>query len=394
MSSSPLTKEGWRKELPGGARKAGWIILVVGLILCGLAYVIDPRRSAFNNVVLFLFLASIAGGSIFLVALEYVAGAVWSVPTRRINEFLSALTPILPVVVIPVFFNLGDVFHWTQAGAAAADPGLAGKAPYLNVPFFAVRLAIILGAWLFFWLLLMRNSLKQDTSRHPRLSVVNTRLSAIFMPVFGITVTVMAIDWSMSIEPHWYSTIYGVYYFTGTVLAGLATATYTIVKLQERGYLPGLRKDHLYSLGALMFAFVNFWAYIAFSQFLLIWYANLPEETFWFSMRWVHGWQYVSVLLIVMQFGVPYFALLSQDAKMDARRLKFMAIWILCAHLLDTYWMVMPSFDGHVPIGWIELAYPILGIGIVIVVLAACMKRYNLVPVGDPKLEHGFGFHL
>lgn len=394
MSSPVIPQDGWKKKLPDAATRAGWIILLAGALVCAVAYVIDPRRSAFNNVVLCLFLASIAGGSIFLVALEYVAGAVWSVPTRRINEFLSALTLLIPVVAIPVFFNFGEVFHWSQSAITASDPALAAKSPYLNTPFFVVRFAIVVGAWLFFGAMMMRNSLRQDTSGDPVLTSSNARLGAIFMPVFAVTVTVMAIDWSMSIEPHWYSTIFGVYYFSGAVLAALASATYIIVRLYEKGYLPGLRRDHLYSLGALMFAFVNFWAYIAFSQFLLIWYANLPEETFWFSMRWVHGWQYVSVLLIVVQFGVPYFALLSQDAKMNTRRLKFMSIWILLAHLLDTYWLVMPSFNGTVPLGWMELAFPVLGVGVIIVVLAACMKRFNLIPVGDPKLERGLGFHL
>jgi len=394
MTTQVIPKEGWKRELPGAASRAGWGILLVGALGCIAAYAVDPVRSAFNNVVLCLFLASIAGGSIFLVALEHVAGAVWSVPTRRVNEFLSALTPLIPLVAIPVFFNLGGVFHWTRPELVAADPQIAAKSSYLSVPFFVIRFVIVIGAWLFFGVLMIRNSMRQDVTRDPGLSRVNARLGAIFMPIFAFTVTILAIDWSMSIEPHWYSTIFGIYFFTGAVLAALASATYIIVRLDENGLLPGLRRDHLYSLGALMFAFTNFWAYIAFSQFLLIWYANLPEETFWFSMRWVHGWQYLSVLLIIVQFGVPYFALLSQDAKMDPKRLKVMSIWILVAHLLDTYWLVMPSLNGTVPLSWMELVFPILGVGAVIVVLGACMRRFNLVPVGDPKLERGLGFHL
>jgi len=336
----------------------------------------------------------VAGGSIFLVALEYVAGAVWSVPLRRVNEFLSALAPVVPLLAIPVLFNLHDVFHWTQPGAVAADQLLIEKQPYLNIPFFVVRFLIVSLLWGLFAMLFTRNSVKQDVSRDQNLTRRNTRLGAIFMPLFAVSVTVLAIDWAMSIEPHWYSTIFGVYFFSGTVLAGVATATLIVVLLHEGGYLPPLRPDHLYSLGALLFAFVNFWAYIAFSQFLLIWYANLPEETFWFMKRWSHGWQYVSVLLIVTQFAVPYFALLAQDAKMNPKRLKLMAIWILAAHFLDVYWLVMPSFDGGVPVSWIEFSYPVLGVGLVIVVLASRMNKYNLVPVGDPKLERGLSFHL
>ena len=149
------------------------------------------------------------------------------------------------------------------------------------------------------------------------------------MPVFALTTTFFAIDWIMSLEPHWFSTIFGVYYFSGTFLCALAVATFIIVSLNERGYLvAGLGKDHYYSLGTLLFVFTNFWAYIAFSQFMLIWYANVPEETYWFIARWKNGWEYVSLALIFMKFLVPYFVLLSQPSKMDGRKLKFIGIWL------------------------------------------------------------------
>jgi hypothetical protein len=162
----------------------------------------------------------------------------------------------------------------------------------------------------------------------------------------------------------------------------------------QGGYLPGIRRDHLYSLGALMFAFTNFWAYIAFSQFLLIWYANLPEETIWFLARWKNGWEIVSVLLIVVRFAVPYIVLLSQDSKMDPRRLKFIGLWLLAAHLLDLYWLVMPTFSPDVTLSWMLPGFILLAIGLIIVLVTLNMKRYNLMPVGDPKLTRGLEFHL
>jgi hypothetical protein len=144
----------------------------------------------------------------------------------------------------------------------------------------------------------------------------------------------------------------------------------------------------------LLFAFINFWAYIAFSQFLLIWYANLPEETFWFIKRWKEGWEYVSILLIIVHFVVPYFALLTQDSKMDTKRLKLMSIWILFSHLLDLYWLVMPTYGEGIPFGWMEIGFPILLVGLALVVLSYKVKRNNMIPVGDPKLERGLSFHL
>jgi hypothetical protein len=385
---------GFRKELPLTARRTGWGLLVVGVLLCAAGYAADPREASFNNVIGFLFLASIAVGALFLIALEYLTGAFWSVPMRRVIEFLAGTTPLLPLLALPVLLVMPDVFPWAQVGAASHDAVLAGKQPYLNVSFFMIRVFAVCAVWILFMWLFTRFSQRQDGTREQKYTMYNGRLSAVFMPVFALTVTVIAIDWGMSLEPHWYSTIFGVYYFSGVVIAALAAATYCIVRFHEKGILPGLTPDHLYSLGALQFAFISFWAYIAFSQFMLIWYSNLPEETSWFLMRWRHGWQYVSVLLILMQFAVPYFVLLPQDAKTDPRRLKFMSLWLLAAHYLDLYWLVMPTYSERVAAGWMEIGFPVLCTGIVVTVLGAKMSRHNIVPVGDPKLARAWEFRL
>ncbi len=385
-----------KKEFPPILSKVGLILTLVGLVLVVLAYSVDHTRSAFNNLILLMFLTSIGLGSLFLVALEYVMGNVWSVPFRRIVEFLGAVLLILPLVFIPIYFNLHDLFHWTHQEAVEADKILKGKAPYLNEQFFIIRAVVFFGLWILFYLFIQRNSQKQDETVDQKLTTRNIRISAFFMPIFALSLTFAAIDWMMSLEPHWFSTIFGVYYFSGTVLTALAAATFLIIYLNEKGYLlKNLVSDHYYSLGALMFAFTNFWAYIAFSQFLLIWYANMPEETFFFINRMEGNWVYVSIALIFVRFAIPYFALLSQPSKMDPKRLKFVSLWILFAHMVDLYWLIMPTFskDSFV-FGWIELAFPILAYGILILVFSIKAKNKNLVPIGDPKLIRGINFRL
>jgi hypothetical protein len=394
MSSEVHIPEEWRREVPAAATRIGWILLLVGAAAVGGAYLLDAKRAAFNTVILFLLMTSIAGGALFLLALEYIAGAVWSVPIRRVVEFLAGLTPVLPVLALPLLLNLHDLFHWTHADAVAGDPLLKGKEPYLNVPFFLSRFAAVFALWILFTWLFVRHSRLQDRTGDQRLTRRNVRLAAAFLPVFAVTITILAIDWMMSLEPHWFSTIFGVYYFSGTVLAGVAAVTYATVRLHEAGLLAPLRRDHFYSLGALLFAFINFWAYIAFSQFLLIWYANIPEETFWFMARWRNGWEYVSILLIVVHFAVPYFALLTQDSKMDLRRLKLMAIWILAAHALDLYWLIMPTYSPDVTVGWMEILFPFVAVGLTVVLFGWQAKRANLVPVKDPKLQRALDFRL
>ncbi|MCX8010443.1 MAG: quinol:cytochrome C oxidoreductase, partial [Ignavibacteria bacterium] len=321
------------KELPANFKKIAYLTLLLGFVLIVLSYLTDNARSSFNNILLLTLIASIGVGSLFMVSLEYVAGAVWSTPFRRVSEFLSSLILVLIFLAIPLFFNLHNIFHWTHTEAVAKDELLTHKSPYLNVSFLIIRFLSFIFLWLLFYFLITRNSVKQDVTADQKLTTKNIRLSAIFIPIFAITLTFFAIDWIMSLEPHWYSTIFGVYYFAGTILSAIATATYLIVILNERGYFQiPLVKDHYYSLGALLFAFINFWAYIAFSQYLLIWYANIPEETFWMLHRWEGSWKFLSIGLIIVHFVVPYVVLLSQPSKMDPKRLKFISLWILFAH--------------------------------------------------------------
>ncbi len=396
MSSSENVIEYSRKGLPPIFGRLGIILLGIGLVLSILAYLSDPVRSAFNNVILLEFLTSVGLGALFFVALEHLVGAVWSTPFRRVFEILSSVLLILPIVALPIYFHAHDIFHWTHADVVAADEILQQKSPYLNMTFFTIRIVAYFVLWILFYWLLSRNSKKQDKSKDPKITKMNAKISAIFMPIFAITITFSSIDWMMSLEPHWFSTIFGVYYFSGTVIASLAMGTLLVIWLNEKGLLiKGIKKDHYYSLGALLFAFVNFWAYIAFSQYLLIWYANLPEETFWYLQRWEGSWLYFSVFFIIVHFAIPYFAMLSQPSKMDAKRLKFMALWLAITHILDLYWIVIPTLspEGFV-FGWIEIGFILLAFGIVMVVFNLKAKNTNLVAIGDPKLQREIDFRL
>ena len=387
-----------KKELPASLSRLGIILFIVGTVLSLIAFFIDQERAIFNYLVTYMMIVSIGLGSLFLIGLEYIAGADWSTPIRRIPEFFAMLLPVLLILVIPLLVFSHDLFHWAHKEAVADDKILQGKAPYLNVTFFVVRTFVFIGLWSLFYWMMTRNSRKQDETKDQTLTKKNIRLGAIFIPVFALSITFTAIDFMMSLEPHWFSTIYGVYYFAGTVVAALAAITIAVIKLKEKGYFsPWMTDDHLFSLGALMFAFINFWAYIAFSQFMLIWYADLPEETFWYLIRWEGGWVFISILLIIAHFFVPYFALLTQPSKMNPKRLKFIAIWLLFAHLLDIFWLVMPNMgsmkNGYV-FSWIDLVFPIAGTGLVILVFAFAAKKANLIPIGDPKLKRGIYFHL
>jgi hypothetical protein len=385
-----------KAELPKSVGKTGVAFLLVGIVAAILAFVLEPARASFSSLLLFVYLMGLGMCSLFLVALEYLTDAVWSVAFRRISEFMTPLIFIAPLFAIPVLFNMHDVFHWSHQEAVQTDKILQWKSPYLNMSFFLIRFIAIVGIMTLFFYLIIRNSGKQDKNPDQKYTRINVKLAAILIPFFGISITLISIDWLMSLEPHWFSTIFGIYYFAGSLLSAFAVLTLFSVKLKEWKILPDfLGRDHFYNLGAFMFAFVNFWAYIAFSQLLLIWYANIPEETFWFIAKFNGSWKYFSIGLILVQFIIPYAALVSQPSKSNYKRLKIMSVWIIFAHLYDLYWLVMTTFDKNgIVFGWIEIGFIILGIGVVLLLFRFVYAKRNLIPVGDPKLNRCINFHI
>jgi len=409
MSAAQSKPEYTRKDLPAGLQKLGWLLSGVGLSVVVLGMLTDHRRGSFAALIAFAFLVSVAIGSLFMVAIEYLVGAVWSTPIRRIPEFIaSLLLPRFFGMPVPLLLLLGvglfvsgqhELFHWSHQEAVSGDPILQGKSGYLNAGFFLARLIGYSAVWIFFYLLFTKRSEAQDRTANQELTARNVKAAAIFVPLFAITLSMAGVDWLMSVDPHWFSTIFGVYYFAGTMVATVSAMALATVLLREHGYLhPAMRDDHYYSLGAWMFAFNCFWGYIAFSQFMLIYYSNLPEETFWFAVRLGHGWKAVSLLLMIVHFGLPFLMLISRRAKTNGSWLKLMAVWLLMAHWLDLYWIIMPTYthglESGPVFGWRELAVPVLVVGLVLVAFTQKARDTALVPMGDPKLARGLAFRL
>lgn len=419
-----------KKPLPAGISRWGAILTILGLIGAVLSVVTAHdmgQRALFACNLATMFSLSIGAGAMFFVALEHIMGAIWSVPFRRVAEIMTNVLWLVPVFAAPIIWNVMthnvDMFHWTHLSylenpslapegfdmaELKADTMLQNKRPYLNEQGFLLRFSVI---WVLFIILrqiIVGNSYKQDKVGGQKINKSNAWFSAIFMLVFAIGLTLFAIDFLMSLEPHWFSTIFGVYYFAGTFNAALALLTLLVLSFNERNIMiGGINKDHYYSLGALMFAFTAFWMYMAFSQFMLIWYANIPEETFWFMPRMEGGFAIVSVLLIFIKFVIPFGMLIQRPAKMDPTRLRIAAIWILAAHIYDLYWLTYPTYSkilahhGHdgitesTPIfGWQELSFIALAVGLIMLVINIAGRKRDLVAWNDPKLERGLNFHL
>ncbi len=374
--------------------KLGLTAGIIGLAFSAIGIFADPGRFFHSYLVAFGFWTTISLGCLFFVMLHHLTGATWSVVVRRQAETVMSILPILAIFFVPVLFGMHDLYHWTHADAVAGDHLLHHKSPYLNVPFFLIRAAAYFGVWTMLALLLYKVSLKQDSGHSAAIGRRVKRISAPGMLLFAISVTYSSFDWYMSQDPHWYSTIFGAYIFSGGLVSALAFLAFSSLSLRKRKILSEIiTEEHYHDLGKLTFAFMVFWAYIAFSQYFLIWYANIPEETIWFDNRYRGGWKYVSILIALGYFVLPFLLLMARGAKRKLGFLKIMAGWLLFMHWVDLYWIIMPVFSKEkAMLSWIDIA-AMLGIGGIFMWIF--WRRFfsnALVPVGDPRLESSIKF--
>jgi hypothetical protein len=304
----------------------------------------------------------------------------------------------VPVLLFAAFNGTFGLFPWLDPSIVEGDHLLEGKAAYLNLPFFSIRALLFFLLWIGFAAFFVKRSLRQDAGgAQEQGTLAMRRLSAPFMLIFALTLTFASFDWLMSLDPHWYSTILGVYVFSGSALAALAAITIAVVWMRRRGMLGDrvVSDEHLYNLGGLLFAFSCFWAYVAFSQYMLIWYGNIPEETVWYAHRLEHGWLGVTLSLIVLRFVLPFFLLLSRDAKMKPALLVCTSVLVLVGQFVDLYWMIMPQLDGAGPqLGWRELGPTLVMLGALVLYVTRFLSRHRSIPVGDPLLQESREFHL
>ncbi|HOL95263.1 MAG TPA: quinol:cytochrome C oxidoreductase [bacterium] len=372
---------------------AGLALLAGTFLMC--LFLEDGRSRFFHSYLTsYAFYVSLSLGALFFVALHHISRAGWSVVVRRLAELMGANTLLLAVLFLPILAGLEPLYPWSQTGAAHADPLLAWKSPYLNVVFFLARSLFYFAVWTGLSYYLLSRSLEQDTSGHVELTLRLERISAPALLLLGMTVTFAAFDWLMSLDAHWYSTIFGVYYFSGGMLGFFAFLTLVVYALQRAGRLTrAITVEHYHDLGKWLLAFTLFWAYIAFSQYMLMWYANLPEETGWFLRRQSGGWGWVGLILIFGHFIIPFFGLLSRYPKRRKPLLAFWAGWILVMHWIDLYWLVMPEFSpDSVPLNGVDFGC-LAGLGgLYLANLARLARGRSLVPVKDPRLGESLTF--
>jgi len=344
-----------------------------------------------SYLIAFSFYLSLVLGGIFFTLIHHLTRAGWSTAIRRMSEALGANAPLMALFALPILFGLSKLYHWTHPGD---DPLLIGKQPYLNVPFFVVRMLFYFAVWIAISRFYYRSSVAQDATGDLALTSRMQKLAPISMIAFALTLTFAAFDLLMSLDPLWFSTIYGVYYFAGSVGAFFAIVIGLLIFLQSQGVLSeSINTEHYHDLGKLMFAFIVFWAYIAYSQFMLIWYGNIPEETVWFEVRMQGVWGGVSLFLVLGHFVGPFLFIMSRKMKRRRGTLLAAVIWMLFMHWVDLYWLVKPA-AGATSLGFrvVDLT-AFVGIGgIFVAQLASRLRACSLIPERDPRLRESLAF--
>ena len=374
----------------------------VGLAACAIGYVVDASQFFRAWLIAYELFLGITLGSMAMVMIQHLSGGAWGI-FRRIFEASSRTIPLLAVLSLPILFGMQQLYPWSHADLVQHDHVLQAKAPYLNPSFFTIRFILYFVCWSALSMVLNRLSLRQD-SGDVAVNMPIQRISGAGLVIYALTVTFAGIDWIMSLNPHWYSTLFGFLMMGGQGLAALCftvvVATWLMPKEPTEGWL---QPNHFADLGKLMFAFVMLYAYFNFSQYLLTYAANLVEETPYMIVRTNHGWQYLALFLVMFHFAVPWLLLLSRDRKRNPQRLVLVALLLLFMRLADLYMMISPEFAAaggnlHAHAGeaeqvsqlfvhWTDLTAPLAIGGLWVWMFLSQLGRRPLFPVGDPYLR-------
>jgi len=384
-------------EVPALARlqNRGLVLGVAGLVAAAVGFVVNRDQFFQSWLIGFLFCLGLSLGSLGLLMLQHLSGGQWGLVGRRVFEASARTMPLVALLFVPILFAMPTLFMWARPEVVAGDKILQAKASYLNVPFFTGRAVLFFAFWILTSWLLTKWSAAQDRGEEsidPAGMVRFRSVSAPGLLFLVLTLTFAVTDWVMSLDPHWFSTIFGLMFTAGFGLSAFAFTILVLAIVGPEGALAGrLKPRHFHDLGKLLLAFTMLWAYLNFSQFLIIWSGNLPEEIPWYLERIRGGWGYVALLLVFGHFGLPFLLLLSQDLKKKSRSLAAVAIFILTMRLVDIIWLVAPTFEHHgFPIHWMDIAIPAGLMGVWLVLFTRNLRSRALMPLNDPYFKEAF----
>jgi hypothetical protein len=368
--------------------------IVAGMIAMAYGFYASADRAWANLLLNNFYFLSLAIGASFFLALQYITQSGWSAMFRRVPEAMGAYIPFAAILMLLMYFGMHNIYEWSHPDKVANDPVLLHKAPYLNIYFFFIRMFIFFTAWIIMTRLIRKVSLQEDDLGGMKYLEKNEMNSKILIFILAITFSLASFDYIMSIEAHWVSTIFSVKNFVSAFYHGTAIIVLIVILLNEKGYFKELNDSHLLDFSRYLFMLSIVWGYMFFAQFMLIWFANIPEETVYYAERWNHGWKVLFYVNIAINWFIPFVVLLSQKMDRNKTVVKLICLLLIAGQWIDLYDQVMPAITGAPKFGLIEIGAFIGSAGLFALVVGKTLAKADLIPKNHPYLEESLYHHI
>lgn len=380
--------------IPKNLKLASIALMAIGAAVIAWSFFFYPERAWANLLLNNYYFLSLALGASFFLAIQYITQSGWSAMFKRIPEAMMAYIPYAGIVMLLLYFGMHQLYHWSDAEVMANDALLAKKAPYLNVPFFFIRMVIFFIVWTVMTQLLRKASLAEDKNGGLLYFEKSEFLSKVHIFILALTFTMASFDWIMSIEAHWFSTIFSVKNFVAAFYHGSVVIVLIAILLHEKGYYKDLNESHLLDFSRYIFILAIIWGYITFSQFMLIWYGNIPEETEYYAHRWEHGFKIIFYSNFIINWFIPFVLLLSQAINKNIRIVKAVCFLLIIGQYIDLYDQIFPAVIHHAQFGIIEIGFFLGFGGLFTFIVTKALAAVPLIPMNHPYLEESIYHHV
>ena len=373
------------------------ILIIIGAATFLAGLFSDSQRTWANYLIVNYYFLSLAMGAAFFYVLQSISQSGWSSAFKRIPEAMMAYIPFAAVLFLFLYFGMHDIYHWSHSEAVASDPILQHKSAYLNIPFFFLRMIIFFALWVLFTRLLRKTSLQEDIAGPDNIMALFSKselYSKIFIFIFALSFSFSAFDWIMSIDAHWYSTIFALKNLVAAFLHGVSIITLIIFILFRRGYFPFLNKYHLHDFSRYIFMLSIVWGYFWFAQFMIIWYGNIPEETVYYFVRWQEGWKVLFFLEIGLNWALPFLILLPVKTSRNIKVITVVIFFLIIGQYIDLFVQIIPGTTGLLSFGWIEAGLLLGFTGLFALIVASALSKAKLIPTNHPYLEESLNHHF
>jgi hypothetical protein len=380
--------------LSGKLKQASIALIIVGAIVIVYAFITQPSRAWANLLLNNYYFLSLSIGASFFFALQYISQSGWSAMFKRIPEAMMSYIPYAGIIMILLFFGMGTLYEWSHPQAVVTDALIAHKSPYLNVPFFFIRLILVFIIWTLMTQLLRKISLSEDKIGGMLFFEKTEYWSKVYIFILAITFSLVTFDWIMSLEVHWFSAIFSLKNFIAAFYHGSVVITLIVILLYEKGYFTKLNKSHLLDFSRYIFMLCIMWGYFAFAQFMLIWYGNIPEETKYFAQRWQNGFEIIFYANFIINWFIPFVLLLSQAINKNIRIMKAVCILLIVGQYIDLYEQIFAAVLHKAVFGPIEVGFFLGFTGLFTFIFTRALSSAPLIPLNHPYLEESLYHHV